>query len=152
MPAMRELVKKSLRAIMEETYEDVKGYYLDKKTSLFETLEGIDAEAASRKRGNFPETIAAHVYHVRFYNDVLRRYMNGPKPEKVDWKESWTVTSVTPEEWKALKDGLAEDYRKLLEDMDGDEDWEKEDFFDGVLGILAHTAYHVGAIRHLMDV
>ncbi len=43
-----ELFKKALLDCLEETFERVSGIYLDSGTSLFETLEGVSAEEASR--------------------------------------------------------------------------------------------------------
>ena len=40
--------KKQLFLLFEETFDHVHGVYLDRGTSLFETLEAISAEEASR--------------------------------------------------------------------------------------------------------
>ena len=38
---------KAILMLLEETFEKVEGFYLDKNTSMFETLAGISAEEAS---------------------------------------------------------------------------------------------------------
>ena len=91
-------LKESLFEALTETFEAVHGMYLDKGTSLFETLATISAEEASRPVGQHCATIAAQVAHTRFYLDILERYMLNQNPGKVDWGEIWrTVREVTPD-------------------------------------------------------
>jgi hypothetical protein len=49
----------------------VRGIYLDKGTSMFETLAGISAEEATIPVGGKCATLDAQVKHVAFYLDVL---------------------------------------------------------------------------------
>ena len=53
--------------LLEETYKQHRGYYLDKGTSLFATLEQIGWQEASVPIGNTCATLAAYVEHVIFY-------------------------------------------------------------------------------------
>ena len=57
--------------ILEETFEHVHGIYLDRDTSLFETLETISAAEASRPVSATCASIAGQVDHVRFYLHIL---------------------------------------------------------------------------------
>jgi hypothetical protein len=66
-----------LYPILEETFERVNGIYLDRGTSLFETLDTIAAEQASRPVSADCASIAGQVEHVRFYLEVLQQYMEG---------------------------------------------------------------------------
>jgi len=63
---------KELYELLDETFNQVHGIYLDKGTSLFETLETITAEQASRPVSATCASIAAQVEHVRFYLQVLQ--------------------------------------------------------------------------------
>jgi hypothetical protein len=63
--------------LLDETFEHVHGIYLDGGTSLFETLETVSADEASRPVSARCASIAGQVEHVRFYLDVLERYMRG---------------------------------------------------------------------------
>jgi hypothetical protein len=47
-PVPIEQIRASLLTLLEETFEKGNVAYLDRGTSLFETLEGVDAETASR--------------------------------------------------------------------------------------------------------
>src|SRR5262245_17298113 len=83
--------------LLDETFEHVQGIYLDGGTSLFETLETISADEASRPVSARCASIAGQVNHVRFYLDVLENYIRGNPVGKVDWQASWNVTAVTEE-------------------------------------------------------
>ncbi len=95
--------KDAVDFLLTETFTEVRGAYLDRGTSLFETLATIDAAEASKPISPCCGSIAAQVYHTRFYIDVSEQYMNGTPPENVDWDGSWTaVTTVNDEEWQSL--------------------------------------------------
>ena len=94
--------------MLDETFDNVRGIYLDKGTSLFETLATISAEEASVPVGGKCATLAAQVKHVAFYLDVLERYVRTGANERVDWGQIWRETSaVNAEEWNAIKTTVA---------------------------------------------
>lgn len=137
-----------LLVILTETFESVQGVYLDKGTSLLETLAGITAEEASIPVGNKCATIAAQVTHVCFYLDVLDHYMKTGENKEVDWSEVWrTVREVTPEAWAALQDRLRQAYASTREAVLAYDRWDEKYSLAGAMGMLAHTAYHLGEIR-----
>lgn len=137
-----------LFALLDETFEKVQGIFLDGGTSLFETLEGISAEDASRPVAPGRATIAAQVDHVRFYLDVLERYMRGESVGKVDWKDIWNrVGRVTPPEWQEIRDRLRASHARVTALMKGFDGWDGDNEIGGALAIVVHTAYHLGQIR-----
>lgn len=136
---------------LDEAFENVHGMFLDRGTSLFETLATISAEEASRPVSPACASLAAHVEHMRFYLDLTVDYVQGRRPEKVDWGEIWrTVRAVTPEEWEASKNRLHDSYQKIIELAKSMETWEGEGEIGGALAVLAHTAYHLGEIRQAL--
>jgi hypothetical protein len=93
-------------------------------------------------------TIAAQVTHVCFYLDVLDSFMKTGQNEKVDWDEIWrTVHEITPEAWTALQERLRQTYQRTRDAVQSFEHWEMEHSIGGAIGMLAHTAYHLGEIR-----
>src|SRR5579859_3016443 len=60
-----------LMAILDETFESHHGIYLDKGTSLFETLATIDATQASIPVGSKCASLAAQVAHIIVYLEVI---------------------------------------------------------------------------------
>jgi hypothetical protein len=152
VPVPVEQLRASLLELFGETIEKSGRYYLDKGTSLFETLDTISAEAASKAVSGSRSTIAAHVEHVRFYLDVNLRSIQGEAVGQIDWKESWKRQHVTPEEWEALKGRLRQEYTNVLATMKGGAAWDRPEDLSDTLAILAHTAYHLGAIRQALGV
>lgn len=144
----------ALLIALEETFEKVIGIYLDRGTSIFETLATITAEEASRPLGNCA-TIAAHVAHMSFYMEITLQFVRGERPQ-VDWTEIWrTVSVVTPDEWAASQQKLRESYasiRELAQSMFHSDNQGQigEDEIGGALGMLMHNAYHLGEIRQAL--
>ncbi len=149
---IREHFVETLNALLDETFEQVHGIYLDRGTSLFETLAGVTAEQASQPISVSCASIAAQVEHVRFYLEVMQRYIRGEQPGKVDWQASWQRQVVTPGEWQARMAELRAAYASVRDLLRGIESWEGENELGGALATVVHTAYHLGEIRQALGV
>lgn len=137
--------------LLTETFEKVNGMYLDRGTSLFETLATVTAEEASRPVSATCASLAAQVEHVRFYIDTVETYMRGGDPGKVDWGAIWReVREVTPEQWETSIARLRVSYERVRALMKSFENWDGENELAGALEILVHTAYHLGEIRQAL--
>ena len=145
------LFKTELFKSLEETFERTQGIYLDRGTSLFETLEGVSAEEASRSSGSNCATLAAQVEHVAFYLDVLVDVIKNESIEKVNWRAIWeNVREVTPERWEAQKQKLRESHRRILDTLQNYDKWDSEYGISGALAVLTHSAYHLGGLRQAL--
>ena len=143
----------ALNAALDETFENVVGIYLDRGDSLFTTLDVITAEQASIPVGGRCATLAAQVAHITLYLDVNERWILKQQMGKPDWGEIWrTVAVVTPEQWDAYKQQLVQTYQRVRATLRGIQNWDDEDVIGGVVGLIAHTAYHLGEIRQAMCV
>lgn len=142
-----ELLKKSVLILLKETFEKGDGVYLDQGTSLEETLASVTSAEASRALIESGTSVAGHVDHLLFYIRVLNDYMDDKQSEKIDWTESWKCKSVSDSEWDTLRQQLNDDYAKLIRHLNSFSDWNDEHRLGGALGIIAHSAYHLGAIR-----
>ena len=141
---------KALYALLDETFDNVQGYYLDKGTSMFETLATISAEEASVPVGGKCATLAAQVKHVAFYLDVVDKTVRDPSYPRVDRDEIWrTVSSVTPAEWDAIQAELRASYKRILSLIEDTPAWEEAQI-GGAIAMVAHTAYHLGEIRQAL--
>jgi len=142
---------KELFECLDETFNEHHGVYLDKGTSLFETLKTVSAAEASRRAGANCATIAAQVEHVRFYLDVLNDVMQNRAVGKVDWREIWNrVATVTDDEWHSLLERLEKSYKQVMDTI-RTYDYSKGEYgISGSLAILTHTAYHLGGIRQAL--
>jgi hypothetical protein len=141
----------NLFQLMEETFEAKHhGIYLDKGTSLFETLETISAEEASIPVGGKCASLAAQVAHVTFYIEAFERYALQGDQTRVDWGLIWrTVEKVTAEEWETYKRNLKDAYLRMDKLFHENPTW-NEDTIGGALSIVVHTAYHLGEIRQAL--
>jgi hypothetical protein len=137
-----------LMQLFEETFETHHGIYLDKGTSLFETLSGISAAQASRPMGTGGATVAAHVAHVDFYMGVIERFLLTRDTTPADWRAIWsTVRDVSPEEWTALQEKLHASHQRVATTLRQVPDWDDGDTLSAAMGLITHTAAHLGAIR-----
>ncbi len=136
--------------LFDETLDAHHGMYLDRGTSLFETLAKISAEEASRPVSSSCASIAAQVNHVTYYLDVLRGEYGPEIIEKVDWNEAWKLGPVTDEEWIALTHRLRESTDAVLDAFRTSASWDNEDHVHAAMAMLVHTAYHLGEIRQAL--
>jgi hypothetical protein len=141
----------ALYGLLDEAFDNVHGYFLDKGTSMFETLATISAEEASVPVGGRCATLAAQVKHTAFYLELVNRNVRSGTFEPVDWGEIWRTTSaVTPEEWESIKARLRaayNDIRALIADTPA---WPSEQYIGGAIATIVHTAYHLGEIRQAL--
>ena len=141
----------NLFVFMEETFEGKQhSIFLDKGTSLFETLETVSAQEASIPVGGKCGSLAAQVAHVIFYIESFERYALQGDNSPRDWGYIWrTVEKVTPEEWDEYKQKLKDAYQRMDKLFHENKLW-NDDTIGGALSIVVHTAYHLGEIRQAL--
>lgn len=140
-----ESVAYLLRETFEGSPEGQPSAYLDRGVGIFNTLTGVSAEAASRHHHG--STIAAHTEHAKFYLDRLCEFING-RTERVNWEDSWLIETVDGEEWAALQSSVRRAYENSLKCLAEEREW-TEMQVGMAMGLVAHTAYHLGAIRQM---
>ena len=142
---------KALHMLLDEAFVNVQGFFLDKGTSMFETLDTISAYEASIPVGGKCATLAAQVKHVAFYLDTVDSQVRAGKYEPVDWGEIWRTTSaVTPAEWEEIKTNLRGSYERAKALVNDTPAWPDEGTIGGAIATVVHTAYHLGEIRQAM--
>ena len=141
----------NLFLLLEETFEARHhGIFLDKGTSLFETLDTISAEEASIPVGGKCASLAAQVAHVIFFIESFERFALQGDDSPRDWDLIWrTVEQVTPEAWENYKRDLRAAYQRMQKLFHENPTW-NEDTIGGALSIVVHTAYHLGEIRQAL--
>ena len=113
-------------------------------------LDSISAEMASTPPKPGRATLAAHVDHLRYCLELANRALRGDQEAytTADWTQSWTIRSVDEARWNEIKAGLRRAYEAVREVLAADDTWLDDDVtLTGMLGHLAHTGYHLGAIR-----
>lgn len=125
------------------------GYMLNPgDAGLLRSLEKLSAAEASARTPT-GSSIAAHVDHLRYGLSLMNRWSQGENPfESADWSASWRKTTVSDPEWQQLRADVraeATHWRGVVStprDVDEIE-------LNGVIGSIAHLAYHLGAIRQI---
>jgi hypothetical protein len=143
--AFIESVAYLLRETFEGSPEGQPSAYLDRGVGLFSTLEELSAEAASKEFEG--TTVAAQTEHAKFYLDRLCEFING-RTETVNWDDSWLIEDVDDVEWTALQTAVRKAYANSLQCLAASRDWTHVQV-GMAMGLVAHTAYHLGAIRQL---
>jgi hypothetical protein len=155
MPMLSDTdVRVSVRDLLTETFERVEGYYLDRGTSMFETLATVPASLASQAASPRVASLAAQVEHTAYYLEILLTHLRagGDDPTvKADWAAAWRTTTVTEAAWAGLVAHLRARYdeaQALLADYGT---W-NEDTIGGWMSLAVHSAYHLGEIRQALGV
>ena len=144
-----DALHRNLAFLLEETFASPArpggNAYLDRQSGWEPTLASLSAEAASRPARPGGTTIAGHVEHARLYLETLLRFADG-RPERVDWDATWAVREVTPVAWEALKASFEETSARVVRAFEDRDAWD-DDAVGAALAVLAHSAYHLGAVR-----
>ena len=150
-PIQSEHFTKVLFALLDETFDTIHGFYLDRNASMFATLANITADEASIPVGGKCGTLATQVKHVAFHLDYIEKYFRDPNPPQADWGEIWrTVNLVTTEEWQSIQSELRTNYDRILNLFKTAPTWSSENEIGTALAVVVHTAYHLGEIRQAL--
>lgn len=116
---------------------------------LLRSLDNLPAEEASRA-ANGGATIAAHAQHVRYGLSLMNRWASeGGNPFKdAKWDEAWKMSTVGEPEWAEIRQGLRDESRRWLDALGAGRDMTPAELA-GMIGSVAHLAYHLGAIRQI---
>ena len=134
-----------LRETFEGSPEGEGSAYLDHGIGVLPAIEKLSAEQVSTYFGE--TTIAAHTEHAKFYLDRICEFLKG-RTEKVNWEQSWLIETVNDDEWNFLRAGVKKSYENVLLTFAEIENWNQDNIGDAV-AIVAHSAYHLGAIRQM---
>jgi hypothetical protein len=122
-------------------------YFIDPfpGTGVFGTISAVTAAQASQPAGPHNTTIAGHVQHLAAVIDMSARTLRGLEAFR-DRSSSWTLTTVNEPAWSALQLVLRRAYEALVLALSSRRIWD-EDTLGVAFGAIAHTAYHLGAMR-----
>lgn len=143
-------VKKMFREAFEGSPNPKETWFTNNESNsgIFGSLEGLSAEEASVFV--YGTTLAAHANHVRYHMSGTNELFKSGSYPKMDWVKSWSITSVSEQRWKKVREELQSEYRTLMKALNIVE-W-NELLANEVLASLAHSAYHLGAIRQILKV
>src|SRR5690349_2891136 len=116
---------------------------------LLRSLDKLSAAQASDSvHGG--ATIAAHARHVQYGLSLMNRWAReGGNPfADARWDEAWKTSQVSDDEWRAIRDALRADSREWLGALGAPREVNPVEL-NGMIGSIAHLAYHLGAIRQI---
>jgi hypothetical protein len=116
---------------------------------LLGSLYRLSSNEASQS-ANDGATIAAHAQHVRYGLGLMNRWATeGGNPfADATWDAAWKISAVDEAQWNEIRSGLemeASNWRHAL----GAKRTVTEAELSGMIGSIAHLAYHMGAIRQI---
>ena len=116
---------------------------------LLRSLDKLSAADASRSV-NDGATIAAHAQHLRYGLSLMNRWANeGGNPfADAKWDEAWKTSAVDETEWKTIRNGLRHEATGWLRVLQAPREVADVEL-SGMIGSMAHLAYHLGAIRQI---
>ncbi|WP_421903993.1 hypothetical protein [Maridesulfovibrio sp.] len=118
-------------------------------TGLLDLLRSLSSENASTPAAG--TSVATHALHVEFALNAFIEWINGERDIEYDWNKSWAKSEVTEKEWQELIQKLDEGFKQLKEAITHKSAYDQKAAW-GAAGVLAHTAYHLGAIQVKVDV
>ena len=149
-----DAVAKTLATLFSELVEGApagNAYMLNGgDAGLLKSLDKLPAAAASAVTST-GSSIAAHIDHLRYGLSLMNRWSAGENPFKdADWSASWRRTTVSEDEWRALRAALRDEAGRWLKALRVPRDVQEIEL-NGMIGSVAHLAYHLGAIRQIND-
>jgi hypothetical protein len=116
---------------------------------LLRSLDKLSAQNASRSV-NDGATIAAHAQHLRYGLSLMNEWARtGGNPfANARWDEAWAISAVTDGEWNEIRSELSREIRDWLDALKSPREVADVELC-GMIGSIAHLAYHLGAIRQI---
>src|SRR5688572_33410516 len=116
---------------------------------LLRSLDKLSADDASRSV-NDGATIAAHAQHVRYGLSLMNRWASeGGNPfADAKWDEAWKTSRVNAGQWHEIRNGLRDEAHRWLRALGSSRETTVMEL-SGMVGSIAHLAYHLGAIRQI---
>ena len=116
---------------------------------LLRSLDKLGAgEASEAVHGG--ATIAAHAQHVRYGLSLMNRWAaEGGNPfADATWDAAWRLSTVSDAEWQEIRDGLRGETERWQQALRTPREVTNIEL-TGMIGSVAHLAYHLGAIRQI---
>ena len=116
---------------------------------LLRSLDKLSATDASQSV-NDGATIAAHARHLQYGLSLMNRWARegGDPFADATWDAAWKTSRVDEAEWRTIREGLAQEVRRWLESLGSAREISALEL-TGMIGSIAHLAYHLGATRQI---
>ena len=116
---------------------------------LLRSLDKLSATDASQSV-NDGATIAAHARHLQYGLSLMNRWARegGDPFSDATWDEAWKTSRVDDAEWLSIREGLALETSRWQEALGSAREISALEL-TGMIGSIAHLAYHLGATRQI---
>ena len=116
---------------------------------LLRSLDTLSAADASRAVDG-GATVAAHAQHMRYGLSLMNGWpQNGGDPFADEtWDEAWKTSTVDARQWDEIRTGLRAEGGRWLDALGSPRELTRAELC-GMIGSVAHLAYHLGAIRQI---
>jgi hypothetical protein len=116
---------------------------------LLRSLDKLSAADASRSV-NEGATIAAHAQHLRYGLSLMNRWAaeGGDPFADATWDAAWKTSTVSDAAWDEIRNGLRDETQRWLKALAAPREVSDVELA-GMIGSVAHLAYHLGAIRQI---
>lgn len=147
MTDAKEIVSALLDEVLAGSREV--GYFLNPgDAGLLRSIDRLSAAQASAPAPGGGASIAAHVDHLRYGLELLNRELAGERAfDNADYAASWRRLTVSDREWAERRDQLRRESTRVMDIVN------RRGVIGGdllnVLAMVAHLAYHLGAIRQI---
>jgi hypothetical protein len=117
-------------------------------SGILGTLDTMPASLASQPPAPGLNTIAAHSAHLLYALSLALRAMRGENPyATAKWEESWRTQTADDAAWDKLRADLHRVHSELVAAIRSCPPLDDPDMFKGVIALLGHGAYHLGAMQ-----
>ena len=144
---------KALRRVFSELVSGTNpkgGFVLNSgDIGLLASLDRLTPEEASQS-ANDGATIAAHAQHVRYGLELMNEWAaRGGNPfANARWDAAWKISRVDKAQWQEIRTGLHDEASKWAAVLNTPREMSSVEL-TGLVGSVAHFAYHLGAIRQI---
>lgn len=116
---------------------------------LLASLDKLTAADASRS-AHAGATIAANAAHLAYGLSLMNRWaVEGGNPfAHAHWQDAWTITTVDEARWQEIRHALRSEVEQWQVALRRPREVMHIEL-SGMIGSVAHLAYHLGAIRQI---
>jgi len=151
MPVETHEIVESLHVLLNEVFGEPSTewrYFSDpsKVAGFFGLMEELSAEQAGLVV--LGSSVAAQIQHATFVMDVACDLVRGQprSPAARQWEASWNTGEIEAVKWRRLREAFRASTERLRDHVRDHATQDVESFTHAV-GVLAHLAYHLGAVK-----
>ena len=121
----------------------------DADAGVLGTVRHLTAHQAWFTPDGLAHSVAEHVAHILFSLNHVSKCASCGHRLDADWDQSWSVGTVDQAHWQSLQRQLRESHLRMRMWVHADETFSTKESIALLVGAIAHTAYHLGAIRQI---